>query len=436
MLLKKNVYISVVKNQGRLDLIQSFIYSQFFCRYFLRPLKKTLFAFFQAEESFTEVCANVSNQGMFTDEYAFVTDMLAADMKELYFPLNSQVYSLNTFNETIEVLEHYNIGAQSQIVQLVGNFKNKSLTFTERNIYERRSNLNGFRIRAETLIEYPYVLDVDNGRITGAIGDLWHDTIEEQLNLTTSVSSPPDENWGSLLEDGSWDGMVGGLLQGRADVIVAPLYRTVARERVIQYSETFDIAATGLFVKFPKRDASWTTFLDPFTPVVWSALFLLFVTLSFALSITYKFGQEHSINQDSFTFWNAPLVVWSSFVAQGSPVEPKTTSTKIVFLIAFLLGLINLSSFNATLTSYLAVFKVSLPFDNLEGIFASDFTIGGIRGAIIDSFFTAPNGSVKKRIANEILSKNPDTELRNYEGAHEKILNEDFAFVYSVENMD
>ena len=56
------------------------------------------------------------------------------------------------------------------------------------------------------------------GNIRGIIGDLWHGIVEKSINFTTTISLPPDGKWGSVVDDGNWNGMVGGLLDNRSDV--------------------------------------------------------------------------------------------------------------------------------------------------------------------------------------------------------------------------
>ena len=96
----------------------------------------------------------------------------------------------------------------------------------------------------------------------------------------------------------------------------------------------------------------------------------------------------------------------------------------MILFLCFLLFLLVVSSFNATLTSYLTVFKLSLPFTSLEGILKTDYSIGAISGAAYDGFLLAPEGSVKRRVAEQIMKPNPDTRLKTYEEAHHKMLNE------------
>ena len=93
-----------------------------------------------------------------------------------------------------------------------------------------------------------------------------------------------------------------------------------------------------------------------------------------AFFASYILGPEKSINRRFFTFSQAPFMVLCSCLAQGSSLEPKSISSKIIFLLSFFLGVMVLASLNATLTSHLAVFKLSLPFTDLGGILATDFT--------------------------------------------------------------
>ena len=365
-----------------------------------------------------------------------LTNIPSKEMNHLVFPINSQVFSYQKLGNQMTVLEHYNIGNQAQTVHTVGWYESSQLVFTSQSLLERRKDLNGLQLRAEALPEFPWTLQAVNGKTKGVIGDLWHGIIEKSLNFTTVISAPPDGNWGSVNDSGVWNGMVGGLLENRMDIALASLYKTSTRGQVIDFSVTFDVSFIGLYVKFPSREASWTTFLDPFHIHVWVSLVFLLFILIVSFYASYYLGPEKFLNRNSFTFSQTPFVVWCSMIAQGTSLDPKSTSAKIIFLLCFLLGLLVISSFNATLTSYLAVFKLSLPFLSLEGILETEYSIGGLSGATYDGFFLAPEGSIKRRVADQLMKPNPDTKLKTYEEAHNKILNERFAFIYSSQRMN
>ena len=162
-------------------------------------------------KDFRQIATKISGD-LLQNENIFLINLKENYIKDSSFPINSQVYSFHEVAGMIKIKEHYNIGNQSQTIQSIGRWQNSKLFLTYQSLLERRKNLNGLQIRAETLSEYPYNFDVLDGKITGIIGDLWHGIIEPSLNFTTTISSPPDGNWGSVNEDGSWNGMVGGLL--------------------------------------------------------------------------------------------------------------------------------------------------------------------------------------------------------------------------------
>ena len=402
---------------------------------FSDELRKTLVIGFLSLDKFHFIRSRTS-EAVFRNQNIFLLSFEKLSLKNLVFSINSQVYTFYQVNETIEVTEHYNIGNQSQTVRKIGTWNNSRLFLIPTSLLERRQNLNGLTIRAETMPESPWMLEIKGGKIQGMIGDFWHGILEPALNFTTSISSPPDFKWGSLNDDGSWSGMVGGLLEERIDIALASLFKTVTRGRVIDFSVTFDEATTGIFIKFPKRKASWTTFLDPFHIQVWLAWILLLIVIILSFFASYHLGPERIINRDFFTFSQAPFIVLCSSLGQGSSLEPKSMSSKIIFILSFFLGVMVLASLNATLTSHLAVFKLSLPFTNLEGILETDFTFGGIGNAIYDDIFHAPLGSIKRKIADKIVDNNRNVKLETYEQAHKMILEENFAYVSSIKEMN
>ena len=75
---------------------------------------------------------------------------------------------------------------------------------------------------------------------------------------------------------------------------------------------------------------------------------------------------------------------------------------------------------------------MALPFTTLEGILKTEYTVGG-SGASYDKFFLAPDGSIKRAIAEKRM--NPDTKVETYEEAITKTLNEKFAFITSTSQM-
>ena len=191
-----------------------------------------------------------------------------------------------------------------------------------------------------------------------------------------------------------------------------------------------------MFIKYPGREPSWTTFIEPFHFSLWISLFGAIFILQFALLITYYVGVEKSLNPESFTMRNALFTVWGSVILQGSIFDPKSFASKIIFWMNFMFGVILVTSYSAQLISYLAVQKFPLPFKNMEEIFATEFTIGTRKGtAEHDSFKLAPKGSQHRRVYDEIMGKDDSLLTSSIEEGIEKALKENYAFVYIAESI-
>ncbi len=55
------------------------------------------------------------------------------------------------------------------------------------------------------------------------------------MNLTWELYRREDRKWGVMLPDGSFDGMVGSLANGNADMIVTSLTASEIRQRVVDF---------------------------------------------------------------------------------------------------------------------------------------------------------------------------------------------------------
>ena len=132
-------------------------------------------------------------------------------MGDIYFPIVSQVYQF-VFDQDIAVIkEVYKISPEkSHIVQDYGTWtETEGLTLSHQSLFERRKDLQGHIFRGETMDESPYVVvdmeAMDLGKvskISGIMGDIWHQGIEKIMNFSTSVIPSPDRQWGVQREDG------------------------------------------------------------------------------------------------------------------------------------------------------------------------------------------------------------------------------------------
>ena len=370
---------------------------------------------------------------IFSKKNEWLVNIEEKRLKDLNFPFSSQVYSLNIDIDctNIDIKEHYNIDQNIQVINTIGMWTHPgNLTLTTTIMWERRRDLRGFEFVAETMDQPPHAeYDVNEDgtvdRIQGIVGDLWHGILEQSMNFSTRISLPPDGKWGGLKEDGSWSGLVGGLIENRSQIAITSLYKTQGRSQVIEFAKPYAEDVVRIFIKYPQREASWTTFIGTFHPHVWLSLFILVVLLVICLYISHVFGPEKRMNEDSFNLSNAPIVVCGTLIGQGSFLDPKSISARIIILIGLLLGIITLFSFSGSLSSQLAIFHVTYPFVTLDGVIGSGYLIGAQEGgATMNGFLLSPEGSIRREIADKLIKPNPHTMVSGLKEGIGKMLND------------
>ena len=138
------------------------------------------------------------------------------------------------------------------------------------------------------------------------------------------------------------------------------------RASVVDFSPTLITDEVRMFIKNPKHVVSWTTYFKPFDIYLWICILVLLFLLVTSLAITCSLGPEKDIHTGSFNLSNSFTMVIGSQAGQGSWLDPKSFSTRIVFLTSFLLAVVLLSSFSAKLVAFSTV--TTLPFTGLENI--------------------------------------------------------------------
>ena len=83
------------------------------------------------------------------------------------------------------------------------------------------------------------------------------------------------------------------------------------------------------------------------------------------LAASYKLGPKRKLNPNSVP-GSTLLVVWGSWIAQGSWLDPKSIASRIVSLVSFLCGVLIYTAYSAKVISFLSVTKATLPFSNMR----------------------------------------------------------------------
>ena len=158
-------------------------------------------------------------------------------------------------------------------------------------------------------------------------------------------------------------------------------------------------------------------------------------TGALVISATYYINKRESYADveypNSFGINMALFLSFSSLFQQGIEYEPKRLSTRVAAITIFFSTLVVFAAYSASLTSFLAIFKVSLPFTDLESMYhGTNYKIGSIRNTAFDNMFKQGNDLDKK------IFKYRQEYVGSVGEGLEKSNIEEFAFLWDSGTMD
>ncbi|XP_063632819.1 glutamate receptor 1-like [Cydia splendana] len=232
--------------------------------------------------------------------------------------------------------------------------------------------------------------------------------LSDKLEIKYEIRVVKDGKYGSENPKiiGGWDGMIGEILRKEVDMAIAPLTVTVERETVVDFSKpflSFDIKPS--LKNIADEPGAIFSFLDPLSTEVWLCLMFSVLAVTVVLFIVSRFSpyewrvvsytdtqsSEHTevattkttvVNE--FSFWNSMWFSVGSFMQQGSDITPRSVSGRIVGTVWWFFTFIVISSYTASLASYLTLQRIAEPSQTYSKVAACpEDTSEGIRSIAI-----------------------------------------------------
>ncbi|KAK4309979.1 hypothetical protein Pmani_018446 [Petrolisthes manimaculis] len=254
----------------------------------------------------------------------------------------------------------------------------------------RHANLTGLHLRCLTIQHAPLLIPevVSGGKgalhISGWMGAVWKE-IRARTNFTYTCVYPTDGKWGART-DGRWDGMVGEVVRGQADVIVAPLDYTIQRANAIDFCFQFIMLGYKLVIERPNtNNAMWTNFTRELEVKTWGALAGVLVIAALVLATTTTLS-PHESSRCSIS--EAFLLTFGSLCGQSMFLNVNSVSSRVVVLVLFYATTLFTVYYTCFLISNLTVSSTTLPFTTLqEALQAGKYTLGYVRSTSVDETF-------------------------------------------------
>ncbi|XP_011696326.1 PREDICTED: glutamate receptor ionotropic, kainate 2-like isoform X1 [Wasmannia auropunctata] len=306
-----------------------------------------------------------------------------------------------------------------------------------------------------TILEQPYVMLKSGGNFSGNTRyegfciDLLKE-IARMVGFTYRIELVPDGKYGVYdYETGEWNGIVRQLMDKKADLAVGSMTINYARESVIDFTKPFMNLGISILFKVPtSHQARLFSFMNPLAIEIWLYVLAAYVLVSVTMFVVsrfspYEWNNPHpchpgpEIVENQFSLSNSFWFTIGTLMQQGSDLNPKATSTRIVGGIWWFFTLIIISSYTANLAAFLTVERMITPIEHAEDLASqTDIAYGTLDSGSTMTFFRDSMVETYKKMWRFMENKKPSVFVPTYEEGIQRVLQGDYAFLMESTMLD
>nr|XP_014348108.1 PREDICTED: glutamate receptor 4 isoform X2 [Latimeria chalumnae] len=293
------------------------------------------------------------------------------------------------------------------------------------------SGIENRTVVVTTILEAPYVmfkktpeLFEGNDKYEGYCVDLASE-IAKHIGIKYKIAIVPDGKYGARdPETKIWNGMVGQLVYGKAEIAVAPLTITLVREEVIDFSKPFMSLGISIMIKKPQKSKPGVfSFLDPLAYEIWMCIVFAYIGVSVVLFLVSRFSpyewhtEEPEDGKDGlpsdqppneFGIFNSLWFSLGAFMQQGCDISPRSLSGRIVGGVWWFFTLIIISSYTANLAAFLTVERMVSPIESAEDLAKqTEIAYGTLDSGSTKEFFRRSKIAVYEKMWSYMKSAEP-----------------------------
>uniref|UniRef100_A0A671NI24 Glutamate receptor n=1 Tax=Sinocyclocheilus anshuiensis TaxID=1608454 RepID=A0A671NI24_9TELE len=282
-----------------------------------------------------------------------------------------------------------------------------------------------------TIMEGPYVMlkknwemYEGNDQFEGYCVDLASE-IAKHIGIKYKISIVPDGKYGARdPETKIWNGMVGELVYGKAEIAVAPLTISLVREEVIDFSKPFMSLGISIMIKKPQKSKPGVfSFLDPLAYEIWMCIVFAYIGVSVVLFLVSRFspyewhteepeegsdGPPSDQPPNEFGIFNSLWFSLGAFMQQGCDFTPRSLSGRIVGGVWWFFTLIIISSYTANLAAFLTVERMVSPIESAEDLAKqTEIAYGTLDSGSTKEFFRRSKIAVYEKMWSYMKSAEP-----------------------------
>ncbi|KAM3620894.1 uncharacterized protein V6R79_003463 [Siganus canaliculatus] len=256
--------------------------------------------------------------------------------------------------------------------------------------------------RITTIKQEPYTMSKGT-QLEGFCMDLLSE-IAKKVGFKYKVHLVKDGSYGRQDESGNWNGMIGEVVRGEADLAIAPLTLTAARERVVGMTKPF--MQTGVSILL-RRDisegAGFFDFLTPFSVETWIGILVAYLGTAACIFVVTRLSpcewSQPQSEQNRFSFPHSLWYTAGALTLQGAGPHPKALSGRVICCSWWLFTVVLLACYFSNLSSSKTSDSSHLTVKGFEDLANQDvIEYGCLAGSSTLAFFKNSNNPVYRRI--------------------------------------
>ncbi|CAH3162263.1 unnamed protein product, partial [Pocillopora meandrina] len=305
--------------------------------------------------------------------------------------------------------------------------------------------VNGRHFRIVYVEDPPFIISKKNEDGTISLQGYSIDLLKElsrSLGFTYEMYPSPDGFYGTVTENGTWNGMIRQILDGNANMAAGSIAITETREKVVDFTVPFMYYTDDLLVKKTSTETTdLLQFMDPFENGVWIATLGVVALISiavFAVNYFSPYGYKDENGRgtsEEFNFFNSVWFSLACMLQQGGDNTPRNLSGRILTGCYWFCILIWVSTYTANLAAFLTVKNAAQPINSLNDILKTSYKVAVVSSTSVYSAFKTTQYEPHRKIWNRIQAEK--TLVKNaLEGVQWVREKDNFAFVYDGPVLD
>nr|XP_046253943.1 probable glutamate receptor [Scatophagus argus] len=260
-----------------------------------------------------------------------------------------------------------------------------------------------------TIKEDPYAMS-RGSELEGYCVDLISQ-LSKKLGFKYKLQLVKDNRYGAMDSSGNWNGMIGEVIRGEADLAVAPLTLTAVREQFVDMTTPFMQTGIGFILrKDLASEESTFGLLSPFSTDMWVGILIAFLLTGLCIFLVGRISPtewaEPDTEKQSFTLLHSFWYITGALTLQGAGPHPKALSGRLISAIWWLFAILLLACYFGNLNSLLHSNNKRVSIKSFEDLANQDvIDYGTVEAGSTMMFFKNSNNPVYRRIYQHMERK-------------------------------